>query len=345
MQQAQTLLNENRTTEAITLLQEAAALYPNQAEVARSLVSALVKANRWADAATVARQFAATNPNSALASDFIKLAEEAQKVALTGSASSTNSNAIKDSLLRNVLTTGLGYLLTGRITTPLSNGGSNSWSSLQPSTSSRNQLVQDLLNRVQLVNDPDVVNYVNDIGQKLVGASGKSNQAFQFYVVKDKDAGAIALPDGRIFVSAGAIANTNSEAALANILAQQVGHSVLSHPDRLVTRGNVTSTLARILPVVGGLVSPKLSSNSLTGSLVSGLMGNLVNGLVKQNYSSRMIRDAEQLGTKLLDKAGYAQGSLINISTTSDRHVQIKAKTQQILGIASSTPWWSLGRY
>ncbi|HIK18133.1 MAG TPA: M48 family metalloprotease, partial [Leptolyngbyaceae cyanobacterium M33_DOE_097] len=160
----------------------------------------------------------------------------------------------------------------------------------------------------------------------------------------DAASGAIALPNNKIFVSAGSIANTNSEAELASLIGRQMGHAVLSHPNKIAQRGNITSTLTRLLPAIGGLVSPKVRefNNSTTGTLVSGLIGNLSNGLLKPNYTSQMVNDATKAGSKLVEAAGYGSGSLLNISTGSDRHAQVKAKVQQLLGTAQ--PWWSLGR-
>lgn len=337
-QLAQALIANNRTQEAIATLERGTTLYPNQPELARSLIVALGNSRRWNEAAMAARQFAIRNPSSPLVSEFTKLADESIKLAQTPNSSAT---PVRGGILSNLLTTGLGYLLTGKVTSPVTSGQSP-WSSILPSDTAGSQMSQELLSQVQLLNDPDVTNYINDIGRRLAQASGRSD--FQFYVVKDAGSGAIALPNNQIFVSAGSIANTNSEAELAALIARQMGHSVLSHPSRLARRGNITSTVARLLPTVGGLVSPKIRdfNNSTTGTLVSGLIGSLGNGLLKQNYTSQMVNDATKTSTKLLDAAGYGSGSLLSISTGSDRHAQMKARVQQLLG--TSQPWWSLGR-
>ncbi|MBF2027157.1 MAG: tetratricopeptide repeat protein [Oscillatoriales cyanobacterium C42_A2020_001] len=338
-QLAQALIANNRPQEAIATLERGTTLYPNQPELARSLIIALGNSQRWNEAAMSARQFAIRNPNSPLVSEFTKLADESIKLAQTPSSSGT---PVRGGVLSNLLTTGLGYLLTGKVS-PSVTSGQTPWSSIVPGDAAAgSQMAQELLSQVQLLNDPDVTNYINDIGRKLAQASGRSD--FQFYVVKDAGSGAIALPNNQIFVSAGSIANTNSEAELAALIARQMGHSVLSHPSKIARRGNITSTIARLLPTVGGLVSPKIRdfNNSTTGTLVSGLIGSLGNGLLKQNYTSQMVNDATKTGTKLLDAAGYGSGSLLNISMGSDRHAQMKVRVQQLLGTAQ--PWWSLGR-
>lgn len=337
VQLAQALVANNRTQEAISVLERGTTLYPNQPELARSLIVALGNSNRWNEASMAARQFAIRNPNSSLANEFTKLADESSKLAQTPSLDRPRSG----SLLGNLLTSGLGYLLTGRVSSPVA--PSTPWSSpFQNNAANGSQMAQELLNRVQLVNDTEVVNYINEIGRKLGQASGRND--FQFYVVNDRDSGAIALPGGKVFVSAGAIANTNSETELATLIARQMGHATLAHPDRLAKRGNITSTITRLLPAVGGLINPRVNSfnNSTMGTLVSGLMGNLANGLLKPNYTTQMVKDADRAGAKLLETAGYGQTNLISISTGDDRHSQVRAKVQQLLGTGQS--WWSSGR-
>ena len=346
VQLAQGLIANNRTQEAISTLERGTTLYPNQPELARSLIVALGNSNRWTEAAMAARQFAIRNPNSPLVSEFTRLADESNRLA---QSSSSSPRPARNSLLGNLLSAGMGYLLTGRltspITAPITNSPTGSWQSPWESSNplpANNQAAQELLNRVQLLNDAEVSSYINEIGRRLAQSSGRSN--FEFYVVRDRDTGAIALPDGKIFVSAGSIANTNSEAELATLIARQMGHSLLSHPDQVSRRSNLTGTLTRLLPVVGGLVSPRVRefNNSTMGTLVSGLMGNLSNNLLRPSYTSRMVNEANSTATKLLQAAGYGQGSLTNISSGGDRHAQMRTRVQQLLG--SSTPWWSLGR-
>ncbi len=339
IQLAQAFIANNRTQDAIATLERGIALYPNQPELARSLIVALGNSKRWNEAAMAARQFVIRNPNSPLVSEFTKLADESIKLA---QAPSSNSSPARGSVLSNLLTTGLGYLLTGRGSSPIANTQAP-WSSVFPSSNTTgNQMAQELLSQVQLLNDAEVSNYINDIGRRLAQAAGRSD--FEFYVVKDRDSGAIALPNSKIFISAGSIANTNSEAELASLIARQIGHAVLSHPNKLAQRGTITNTLTRLLPAMGSLVSPKVRdfNNSPTGTLVSGLISNLSNRLLKPNYTSQMVNDATKTGSQLLETAGYRSGSLLNISLGSDRHTQMKIKVQQLLG--TSQPWWSLGR-
>ena len=339
IQLAQTLMNANRTAEAITVLERGVTLYPGQPDLSRSLIVVLGNANRWNEAALIARQFAIRNPSSPLVTEFSRLADESNKLAQSVSQRVTPA---ANGVLGSMMSAGLGYLLTGKVTSPIA-GGITPWNNATPTTITTNDRVtQEFLNRVQLLNNAEVSGYINEIGRKLAANSGRS---FDFQVVRDRDTGAIAMPNGKIFVSAGSILNTNSEAELAALIARQMGHSLLSHPDQVARRGNVTSNLMRLLPTVGGLVNPRVRefNNSLTGTLVTGLMGSLSNGLLKPSYTSRMTNDANARAQKMLETAGYAQGTFTNVSTGGDRHAQMKNKVQMLLGNPASA-WWSSGR-
>ncbi len=337
---AQTLESSDRRQDAISILQQALSQNPNQPDLVRSLVTTYGRANRWTEANSFARQFALKNPTSPVVTELASLIGSNLQ-----QTSTVNQSRPRNGLLGNVVTAGLGYLLTGKVSAPVPSVQTPSWTSSNQSEASIGaQMARELLSKVELVNDSEVTSYINEIGQKLAQASNRSDLPYEFYVVKDRDAGALALPGGKVFISAGAIANADSEASLANVLARQIGHASLSHPMKLVNRTNSTNTLTRLLPTLGNLVAPKLGfNNGLVGNVVSGLLSNVISKAVQPNYTSQMNRQAQEVGTRLLTTAGYSQGSLINVSS-STRYAQVRAKAQQLIGSNSSQSWWSSGR-
>ncbi|HEY9617657.1 MAG TPA: hypothetical protein V6C64_12480, partial [Microcoleaceae cyanobacterium] len=106
-----------------------------------------------------------------------------------------------------------------------------------------------------------------------------------------------------------------------------------------VNKGNLTNTIAQLLPQVGGLVSPKIGNvtNGVMGGVINNVVGNVVSGLLKPNYTSQMSTQAEQVGARILASAGYN-----NSTISSDRFAQVKNRVQQLLNLGSR-PWWSLG--
>jgi predicted Zn-dependent protease len=116
LQLAQALEASGRRTEALSVLDRAVALFPDQIEVVRARVQTLTRANRASDAAIAALQFSVQNPNSPYAAEFKTLAENAMKQTQT----TNQPNQTRNLILGSVLQGGLNYLLTGQTSGPLS---------------------------------------------------------------------------------------------------------------------------------------------------------------------------------------------------------------------------------
>ncbi len=150
--------------------------------------------------------------------------------------------------------------------------------------------------QLPLTEDEQVVNYVRVVGNKLTTVAGRNDFEYEFYVVLDARLNAFALPGGKVFVNAGAILKTKSEAELAGLLAHELSHTVLSHGFQLVTEGNLLANVTQYLP-----------------------LGGTVTNLVVLNYSRDMERQADALGTKILASGGYAVDGMHNLMVTLDK--------------------------
>ncbi|NJM58000.1 MAG: M48 family metalloprotease [Synechococcales cyanobacterium RU_4_20] len=113
---------------------------------------------------------------------------------------------------------------------------------------------------------------------------------YEFFVILDENLNAFALPGGKVFVNAGAIAKTKSEAELAGLLSHELAHAVLSHGFQLVSNGSLLADLSRFVPYAGYAAN-----------------------LVVLNYSRDMEREADELGTRILSAAGYPADGLHNL--------------------------------
>ena len=151
--------------------------------------------------------------------------------------------------------------------------------------------VGQIKKQVPLLKDEAVTNYIDRIGKKIANASGREEFDYQFHVVMDDTLNAFALPGGKIFVNAGAIMKTDSEAELAGLLAHEVSHSALSHGFQLVTKGNLTANVISYVPYVG----------------------NTASSLIVLNYSRGMEKQADVFGTRILVNAGYAADGVRNL--------------------------------
>ena len=88
---------------------------------------------------------------------------------------------------------------------------------------------------VPLMTDPEVVSYVEQLCQLLVGHAKQFPTNYQLFVLDTAQVNAMTTP-GFIFVYRGILDASDSEAALAGVLAHEIGHSVAHHIGKSATR-------------------------------------------------------------------------------------------------------------
>ena len=76
--------------------------------------------------------------------------------------------------------------------------------------------------RYELIKDPKIVRYVNQIGKKILDGMPPQPFNYRFYIVKEDVYNAFAIPAGHIFIHSGLLAAMESEDELAGI-AKEIG--------------------------------------------------------------------------------------------------------------------------
>jgi Zn-dependent protease with chaperone function len=287
---AEELKKYDRSKEALDILERAASLYPDQPDLTRARVTALADAKKWMEASLAARQFAILNPKDPLAPDFTKLADDNLK-----RYKSYIQEEIRGNALANIITGAVGYAVTGSLLGPFSALDSTILL-LQGEGSVGESVADQAKKQLDLIIDENVLSYVNDIGQKLAKVAGRNEFKYEFFVIPDPNLNAFALPGGKVFINAGAIAKTNSEAELAGLIGHELSHVVLSHGFQLVTQGNLISNVTQYLP-----------------------FGGTIGQLFALSYSRDMERQADTLGTRLIVASGYAADGLRNLMLTLEK--------------------------
>lgn len=295
---AEVLTQYDRTKEALDFLERGSSLYPDQPELIKARVTALANAKKWMEASLAARQFAILYPQNPQSSEFNELAESNLK-----RYKSYIRSEIRGNVISNVITGALGYAVTGSLLGPFSALDSTILL-LQGEGSVGESVAKQAKKQLPLVIDEPTLAYVNDIGQKLAKIAGRKEFKYEFFVIPEEDLNAFALPGGKIFVNAGAIAKTNSEAELAGLIGHELSHVVLSHGFQLVTQGNLISNVTQYLP-----------------------FGGTIGQLFALTYSRDMERQADILGTRLIVASGYAADGLRNLMVTLDKQKKVSIPT------------------
>ncbi len=151
------------------------------------------------------------------------------------------------------------------------------------------------------VHDPEVADYVNQLGQKLAGHVEGARLSFEFFVVRDALLNAFALPGGYVGVHTGLILAARSESELAGVLAHEISHVTQSHLARMF--GNQSQAqLVSLLSLAVALLAARSNPDVAVGAALAGQAGVIQNQL---NYSRDFEREADRLGLDLMEKAGF----------------------------------------
>ena len=92
--------------------------------------------------------------------------------------------------------------------------------------------------------DTEITDYLNSIGNKLVGASSDSRQEFNFFLMMDSQVNAFALPGGFVGINSGLMLTAQSESELAGVMSHEIGHVVQRHFARMLSAQKDTQLMA-----------------------------------------------------------------------------------------------------
>ncbi len=116
-------------------------------------------------------------------------------------------------------------------------------------------IVRGLRDQDQILEDPEVTEYIRSLGYKLSSQAHDGAQRFNFFMVRDNTINAFALPGGFIGVNTGLLLKTEDESELAGVLAHEIAHVTQRHIARSIaaqSRSSLVSTAAMLAAILVG---------------------------------------------------------------------------------------------
>lgn len=116
-------------------------------------------------------------------------------------------------------------------------------------------IVRGLRDQDQILEDPEVTEYIRALGYRLSSQAHDGQQRFNFFMVRDNTINAFALPGGFIGVNTGLLLKTKDESELAGVLAHEVAHVTQRHIARSIaaqSRSSLVSTAAMLAAILVG---------------------------------------------------------------------------------------------
>lgn len=164
-------------------------------------------------------------------------------------------------------------------------------------------IMRDIRSSGQVVEDPLVNEYINEVGSKIAAQTNEGDHDFTFFVIKDQRINAFALPGGYVGVHSALLEATRSEDELAGVLAHEIAHVTQRHIARAVHAGSRQSILSTAM-MLGAMLAGAAGAGA--DVMQAGMV--VAQGSAAQqqiNFTRSNEHEADRVGIAALAGAGF----------------------------------------
>lgn len=167
-------------------------------------------------------------------------------------------------------------------------------------------LAARILGNYKLVQDKELLRYVNLVGKSVSLYSGRPELQFYFAILDTDEVNAFATPGGYIFITKGALLKMDNEAQLAAVLGHEISHVTQRHVvRRLDIRGQDTSAISGLSGFVG-------ANTEVFRNLLETSLNKASDILFETGYKLKEELESDKVGTLMASAAGYHSPALKN---------------------------------
>ena len=157
-----------------------------------------------------------------------------------------------------------------------------------------NDYAQQIERELPMVRDPEVVRYINVLGDSIARVVDDRSLTWHFNVVDQSDINAFAVPGGHIYVNRGLIEKTTNMSELAGVIGHEIAHVTQRHSMKQMA----AAQRAQAGLSIGCILAP---------SVCQGAAGTGVQVLAQAGFA-KFSRDdeaeADRYGVKYVTRAG-----------------------------------------
>jgi len=154
---------------------------------------------------------------------------------------------------------------------------------------------------VELITDPEVNSYIQDLGYRLVTHSDGPHLPFHFFMVLAPSVNAFAAPGGFIGMHSGLILTSESEDEVASVLAHEIAHVTQRHLLRSFEKHqqqSIPRTIALVAAALLAAADPAAGLAAITAVQAGGVQSRL-------NFTRSNEAEADNLGMHTLVRSGF----------------------------------------
>lgn len=167
---------------------------------------------------------------------------------------------------------------------------------------------RNLHSQINISHDPEIEQYIQSIGKKLVTNSDQPGNPFHFFVVIDSQINAFAGPGGYIGVNSGLILLTEAESELASVMAHEVAHVTQRHLYRAfeaASKLSLPTAAATLAAILLGTQSPELAQAALVAIQAGSTQFQI-------DFTRDNEKEADRVGMQTLSKSEFDPRSMPN---------------------------------
>ncbi|MEO6146213.1 MAG: M48 family metalloprotease [Sulfuriferula sp.] len=163
------------------------------------------------------------------------------------------------------------------------------------------EIMRDIRAEPSYDDDPELSDYLNNLGYRLVAASPGNRISFQFFVLRDRTLNAFALPGGFVGIHTGLIEATQNESELAGVLGHEIAHVTQHHLARMIenqNQGIIPSLAALAVAILAARSNPQVATAAIATVQATSIQKQL-------NFSRDNEREADRIGMQIMRNAGF----------------------------------------
>ena len=181
------------------------------------------------------------------------------------------------------------------------------------------------------ITDPELAQYVQDVGYRLAQVSDRPQLPFEFVIINSSVPNAWALPGGKIAVNRGLLLELDNEAELAAVLGHEIVHATARHGAKSMERGLLMNAA-----LIGLSIYVASTDYSQYQNVILGAAG-LGTTLIGQKYSREAELESDFYGMQYMSKAGFDPSAAVGLQQTFVRLAN-KRQPNWLEGLFSSHP-------
>ena len=151
------------------------------------------------------------------------------------------------------------------------------------------------------LDDPEITDYLNRLGYRLVANSSEPSQPFEFFAINDSAINAFAMPGGFVAVNTGLFQLTQNESELASVLSHEISHVTQHHIARQIS-GQKYDSLAAMATVAVAILAARNNPQAASAA-IAGAQGGVMQRQL--NFTREHEKEADRIGLGILDKSGF----------------------------------------